>query len=33
MIPFDRESGLIEFVEDTRTVSFLKEKSRSSTLR
>jgi phosphatidylinositol kinase/protein kinase (PI-3 family) len=33
VIPFDKESGLIEFVEDTRTVSYLKEKSHSSTLR
>jgi phosphatidylinositol kinase/protein kinase (PI-3 family) len=24
VIPFDRESGLIEFVNDTRTVSYLK---------
>lgn len=24
VIPFDKESGLIEFVEDTRTVSYLK---------
>ena len=33
VIPFDKESGLIEFVENTRTVSYLKEKSKTSSLR
>lgn len=33
VVPFDRESGLIEFIEDTRTVSYLKERSRAGLLR
>lgn len=33
VIPFDRESGLIEFIEDTRTVSYLKERSRAGSLK
>ena len=33
VIPFNKESGLIEFVNDTKTVSFLKEKSGEKSLR
>lgn len=33
VIPFNKESGLIEFVNDTRTVSYLKEKSGEKSLR
>lgn len=33
VIPFNGDSGIIEFVPDTRTVSFLKEKSQEKSLR
>jgi phosphatidylinositol kinase/protein kinase (PI-3 family) len=33
VIPFNNDSGLIEFVDDTRTVSYLKEKSGEKSLK
>jgi phosphatidylinositol kinase/protein kinase (PI-3 family) len=33
VIPFDKDSGFIEFVEDTKTVSYLKERSRATSLK
>ena len=33
VIPFNSDSGLIEFVPNTRTVSYLKEKSKEKSLR
>jgi phosphatidylinositol 4-kinase B len=33
VIPFNQDSGLIEFVEDTKTVSYLKERSRATSLK
>ena len=32
-MPFNNDSGLIEFVDDTRTVSYLKEKSGEKSLK
>ena len=33
VVPFNGDSGLIEFVNDTKTVSYLKEKSKEKSLR
>lgn len=33
VIPFNKDSGLIQFVENTQTVSYLKEKSKATSLK
>lgn len=33
VIPFDKDSGFIEFVQDTKTVSYLKQRSRATSLK